>query len=158
MDERSRETLIELMTTQRVAALGTLRGGAPEVTMVQIAPAADFSAFYIHISGLAHHTRNLNQDSRASLMIMEDTSARPDPQTLARISISGTAERIDKNSEAFEVARSLYVSKHPDAARNFMLADFDLFAIKPESARFVAGFGRIFDLNSDDLRRVAADS
>jgi hypothetical protein len=38
-----------------------------------------------------------------------------------------------------------------NAALNFQLGDFLLVRIRPHSARLVTGFGRIFDLSSDDL-------
>jgi len=40
-----------------VASLGTLHGGAPSVSMVPVAPAADGPGFLIHVSRLTRVTR-----------------------------------------------------------------------------------------------------
>ena len=46
-----------------------------------------------------------------------------------------------------DFARDLYLRAHAAAAINFELPDFGLYAVRPVSARFVAGFGRIVDLD-----------
>jgi putative heme iron utilization protein len=150
MDDGSRTNLARLLFSQHVAALGTLRDGAPMVTMVPYAPSADFSIFYIHISGLALHTQNIRQDPRVSLLIMQRESEQ-DPQTLARLSIMGAALKIEASQPEYNESRNHYLHKFPRATRNFSLGDFALYGIEAETARFVAGFGRIFDLTVEDL-------
>jgi hypothetical protein len=53
-------------------------------------------------------------------------------------------------------ARSLYLTKFPQAALNFDLGDFALYRIQPRWARFVAGFGQIFNLTLADFKQTAA--
>ncbi len=157
MDRQSRLTLAELVRSQRVAALGTLREGTPFVSLVAYAPVADFSAFLIHVSRLAYHTQDLLADPRASLMISEPDPGTGDPQTLARFSVVGRAREMPAGDPGLEAARQLYVSRFPEAAPLFALGDFAIFRIEPASARFVAGFGRIFNLDGDDLARAAGE-
>jgi putative heme iron utilization protein len=156
MDAESLEILSRLIRSQRVGALGTLRNGAPHVSMVVCAVAADFSAFWVHLSRLAFHTQNILQDTRVGLMIAEPDDGSRDPQTLARISIQCEARPLAKESQEFGEARSLYLARFPEAIGNFELGDFDLFRIEPQSARFVAGFGRIFNLGPANFRAAAA--
>ena len=156
MDDESQQTLAHLIREQYTAALGTLREGAPFVSMVIFAAAPDFSAFILHLSRLAHHTQDLLRDSRASLMITEAEMGSRNPQTLARVSILGRAVRIPKDTQEYEFARATFVQKHPKGVINFSLGDFDLFKIRPENARYVAGFGKIFDLTADDIKQAAA--
>jgi hypothetical protein len=156
MDPESQQTLARLIRAQRTAALGTLRGGSPFVSMVLFAAAPDFSSFYLHLSRLAHHTQDLLRDSRASLMIAEAEKGTQNPQTLARVSILGRGIQISKDASEYELARAAYIQKYPQGAFNFSLGDFELFKIQPESARYVAGFGKIFDLAADDFRLAAS--
>ncbi len=65
MDAQVRQLLIR---DQRTAALGTVRNGAPEVSMVLFAASQDCPAFYLHTGKLAHHTQNILHDARVSLM------------------------------------------------------------------------------------------
>jgi hypothetical protein len=66
MDDETLQLLAALIRGRRIAALGTLRQGAPFVSMVPYAPAADFSAFYLHMSRLAYHTQDILKDAQVS--------------------------------------------------------------------------------------------
>jgi len=156
MDAESLGILSRLIRGQRVGALGTLRNGAPHVSMVVCAVSVDLSAFWVHLSRLAFHTQNILQDPRVGLMIAEPDNGSGDPQTLARVSMQGEAQPLAKGTQDFGEARSLYLARFPEAIGNFELGDFDLFRIEPQSARFVAGFGRIFNLGPANFREAAA--
>lgn len=155
MDAQSQQTLARLIRTQRIAALGTLRDGGPLVSLILYAVSPDFSAFYIHASRLAQHTQDILQDARVSLMIAETDTGVPDPQTLARVSIRGEAVEVPSSGVAYAEARSLYLTKFPQAAFNFGLGDFALYYIQPRRARYMAGFGQIFNLTLADFKQAA---
>jgi len=157
MDKPSEQLLAHLIRTQRTAALGTLRDGYPFVSMVLYLPALDFSTFYLHISRLAHHTQDLLKDPRASLMISQTDDGAQDPQALARVSILGTAHELGREEAGYQAVQSAYLAKYPQAATSLALADFSLFSIHVNQARFVAGFGKIFNLKPEDFRHVAAN-
>jgi putative heme iron utilization protein len=151
MDQSSQQTLVELLHGQRTAALGTLRDGAPLVSMVLYAMETDLSAFYIHVSSLAHHTDGLTENNRVSLLIAQPDDGNKDPQTLARISIQGRAEAMERGTRDYVESQALYLARHPQATMNFQLGDFALYRIVPSAARYVAGFGRIFNLSRERL-------
>ena len=155
MGTETRQILARLLRTQRIAALGTLRDGAPAVSLVLFAPSPDFAFFFIHISRLALHTRDILQDRRVSLMFAETDSGAGDPQLLARVSIQGTAVEVPVTDDDYAGCKSIYLTKYPHAAFNFQLGDFSLFRIRVSSARLVAGFGKIFDLTTEDFRKAA---
>ena len=155
VDDRDLHTLARLVLDNRVAALGTTRGGQPYVSMILYAAAPSFSALYIHASGLAQHTRNIAKDPRVGLMISEPDAGTADPQTLARVSIRSEAVVVTPEDPAYEAARLTYVQRHPEAAPNFQLGDFSLYRIEPLAARYVAGFGRIYNLRLEDFQRAS---
>jgi len=151
MDTESQRMITHLIRTQRIAALGTLREGAPFVSMVQFALSPDFSTFFIHISRLAHHTRNIVGDPRVGLMIAGTDTGKQDPLTLARVSIQGVAVEVPPTGSEYEEIESAYLIKYPQSAFNFQLGDFSFFSIRVCMARYVAGFGKIFDLTVEDF-------
>ncbi len=157
MDEPDRRTLISLVRERSLAALGTIIGGGPLVSMVLYASEPDLSSLYIHVSRLAQHTRGLLSQPRVGLLISERDRPSRNPLTLARVSIQGLAGLLHEGSAAFENARSRYLAVHPTAAINFDLPDFLLLGVQPESARFIAGFGKIFDLDREAWTRLAAN-
>ncbi len=155
MDAESRKKLAELIRNRSTAALGSLREGAPFVSMVLFATEDDFSAFYIHASKLAFHTQDIQADPHVSLMIAEAEAPGADPQQLARISIRGEAAVIAKDSPDYARVREMYLGKYPANAPLFGFGDFDLYRITPKTARYVAGFARAFNLTPAALAQVA---
>ncbi len=151
MDLEAKVVLAHLLKTQHVAALGTMHGSQPEVSMVTYLPATDFSRIYIHISGLARHTKNIQKQPAVGLMISEENNMNKDPQTLARLSMQGEAKLIDPSAPEYAQIKAGYLKKFPDSEVTFGLGDFNLYAIELESARFVAGFGRVFNLTKHGL-------
>lgn len=156
MDSESQLKLRQIIRSQRIAALGTLRDGAPLVSMILFAPAADFASFYVHISGLAQHTQDILKDPRVSLMIAETDRNDQDPQTIARLSIRGEAIAVPADTAEYDNVRAVYLKKFPGSAFNFELGDFSLYAIQPKSCRYVAGFAKTFNLTVEDLKRAAS--
>ena len=155
MDADLEKSLAEMIRSSRVAGLGTLRDGAPLVSMIAYLPEEDFSAFYIHVSQLAQHTRAMQADARVGLLISQPDDGRADPQTLARISILGTAEQVSTDDPGYSEIQSRYIARFPQATPLFGFGDFGLWRIVPGSARFVAGFAQAFNLTSEALKRVA---
>jgi hypothetical protein len=156
MDSVFLQTLARLIRTQRIAAFGTLRDGGPLVSMILYAASKDFTAFYIHASRLALHTQDILKDSRVSLMIAETDTGEKDPQTLARVSIRGEAVAIPPTDADYDEAKAVYLAKFPEAAFNFTLGDFSIYKIVPRTARYVAGFSKIFNLTVEDFKQAAA--
>jgi putative heme iron utilization protein len=157
MEESDRRELVELVRERSIAALGTIFDGGPLVSMVLYACERDLSCLYLHVSRLAQHTRGLLSHPRVSLLICEPDRASRNPLTLARVSIQGVAGALEEGSAEIERARSLYLGVHPTTAINFNLPDFLLFGVRPQSARFIAGFGKIFDLDRDAWASIASE-
>ena len=144
-----------LIRTQRIASLGTLRDGFPFVSLVPFAETDDFSALLIHISRLALHTQDILQNPRVGLMIAEPDDGLKNPQTLPSASIQGEAVLVPRDSKNYEAFADRYLHKFPDAAMTFSLGDFELYQIDARSARFVAGFGQIFNFGQLDFQKAA---
>jgi heme oxygenase (biliverdin-IX-beta and delta-forming) len=156
MDQQSEHSLPKLIRETRVAALGTLHEGEPNLAMVAYSFAEDFSAFYIHVSRLGKHTADMENDPRVSLLIAEIDDRRADPQTLARVSIRGVAEIMRRTDPGYAQVKQNYLERFPEAEQLFSLGDFNLWKISPRGGRFVAGFGRAFNLAPEALRKVSA--
>ena len=148
MDAETSQLLKQLISKERTAHLGTLRGGAPMVSMTLYLPEKDLSAFYVHVSSLAWHTQDLKQDGRVALSIGETDDRRPDPFTLMRVTIRGEA------TQMISGPKDAWLARFPEQAINFTLADFSFWQITPRDARFVAGFGRIHNISAAELRRI----
>ena len=156
MDSTSEEALARLIHRTRVAALGTIHDGEPNQAMVAVAHETDFSAFYIHVSKLGKHTGDMEASPHVSLLFTEGDDQRPDPQTLARVSIQGVVEILPRDAADYARVKNLYLQRFPEAEQLFSLGDFNLWKITPKSGRFVAGFARAFNVVPEALKKVSA--
>jgi putative heme iron utilization protein len=148
VDSDTSALLRKLITKERIAHLATLRGGAPMASMTLFMPEPDFSAFYVHVSRLAWHTQDMMQDGRVALSVAETDDGRPDPFTLMRVTVRGDAIQLGDGPKAD------WLTRFPEQAINFELADFSFWKIVPRDARFVAGFGRIHNISAKELEAV----
>jgi heme iron utilization protein len=120
------------------------------VSMTLYMAEPDLSAFYVHVSRLAWHTQDMQQDARVALSISETDDRRADPFTLMRVTIRGEAVQLSGQQDAL---KERWLARFPEQAINFTLADFSFWKITPRDARFVAGFGRIHNLSAAELTR-----
>jgi putative heme iron utilization protein len=139
--------LARLLRGARIAHLGTLRQGAPLVSMTLFLAAPGFDAFHVHVSRLAWHTQDMGADARVALSVAEADDAREDPFTLARVTIRAEAARVAEDP----ALKRAWLARFPAQAVNFELADFAFWRLAPRDARFVAGFGRIHNLSAAEL-------
>lgn len=89
------------------------------------------------LSDLADHTKNLEADSRASILL-DGTGGLENPLTGARASLQGT---ITKTTDTQALNR--FIRRHPSAELYAGFGDFNLYRMMPERAHLVAGFGAI---------------
>ena len=97
----------------------------------------------ILISTLAEHTKNIQNDSRVSLI----THDRDDShiQSQGRVTVLGTAQKIAEKDQA----GTRYLRQFPDAENYFAMHDFSFYRILPMSLRYIGGFGKIHWLAAD---------
>ena len=154
MNSELSEQLERLLRARTTAALGTLRAGAPCVSMVPYAIAADGSGFIVHVSKLAAHTKDMLADTRVSLLVAEAEGEGKSPLGLMRATVQGQARRIPSGSNGHPGFKATYLARFPDAEPMFDFSDFSIFVIRPVSARFVAGFGQAHSLSAETMERL----
>ena len=151
------QTLRALLQTQQVAALGTLHNGQPYVSMVPFAMLPGGSGFVIHVSQLAAHTRDMLLSPPVSLLVVAPPTPDVPVQALARITVQGRAVQYADATEGHAEAKAAYLSRFPQSAELFGFADFSLFAIWPDSIRFVGGFAQATTLSPETLAEVLGE-
>jgi putative heme iron utilization protein len=124
--------------------------GDPYCSLVNVATAADGAPLLL-ISRLAVHTKNILADPRVSLMI--DERKEGDPLQGARVMLMGMAAVTDDPQ-----ARQRYLTRQPEAEMFAGFADFAFYRIALKGAHLVAGFGRIVDLEPQDVLTETGDA
>jgi putative heme iron utilization protein len=142
-----------LVRTALKGSLGTLdRGsGHPYASLVLFATEPDGTPIFL-ISRLALHTRNLEKDARASLLI-DGTAVLDDPMTGGRLTLMGQVRRTSSTT-----ALRRFLARQAGAQRYASLPDFAMFALEIVSGHYIGGFGKIFDLTPAQVLTDVADA
>jgi len=142
-----------LVRTALKGSLGTLdrSSGHPYASLVLFATEPDGTPIFL-ISRLALHTRNLEQDARASVLI-DGTAGLGDPLTGGRLTLLGQVRR---TSSATALRR--FLARHAGAQRYASLPDFGMFALEIVSGHYIGGFGKIVDLTPAQVLTDVADA
>jgi heme iron utilization protein len=109
--------------------------GWPANALVTVAAACDGSPILL-LSTLAHHTRNILADPRASLLI-EDTACFANPQAGPRVTVMGRIVRDDD-----PLLRRRFLARHPKAKAYAGFGDFAVYRMEVARLHYVGGFAR----------------
>ena len=104
------------------------------------------------ISGLAEHTRNLEQDPRASLLVAEGGAA--DPLANGRVTLLGACRRVDGDGGS---ARAAFFAAHPNSSSYADFRDFGFWKLQVAHVRYIGGYGRMSWISEADWRAADPD-
>jgi heme iron utilization protein len=111
--------------------------------------------FYLYVSGLATHTRNLLVVPRASILLIEDESKGDRVFARTRLSFECTATLLVRESQMEKEIVDRFANRFGETIEQMRgLADFQVFQLTPNQGRFVMGFGAIYRIEGDDLHRL----
>ena len=103
----------------------------------------------ILVSGLSAHTRALAASAKCSLLVGEP--GKGDPLAWPRLGLQCDAEKIAPEDAARSHIRARFLRRHKKAALYADFADFMFFRLTPVTASLNGGFGRAYQLTTDDL-------
>jgi heme iron utilization protein len=120
--------------------LASLTGdGAPWGSVVTFGPLGD-GAPVLLVSLMAEHTRNLEADPRASLVVAEPPNDE-NPLDRGRVTLAGRV--VQPRDTARAAARTAHLAAMPSAELYVDFDDFRLFVLEIERVRWVGGYGRM---------------
>jgi heme iron utilization protein len=144
-----------LVAATNIAALATLTAeGDPWASLVTYG-ALDDGAPVLCLSRLAEHGRNLDLDSRASLVITQ-VDIPSDPLASARVTLAGRAQR-PSDPVTLAAARAAHLASVPAASTYVEFSDFSLWVLRVERVRWVGGYGRMDSATGTAYAAAAPD-
>src|SRR5687767_13790864 len=146
--ERAR-TLVAQISTGTLCTLALEPEGYPYGSFVTVAFDAGDPIFLI--SGLAEHTRNLERDPRASLLVAEGGAA--DPLANGRVTLLGPCRRTEGDGSA----RAAFFAAHPNSSYYADFRDFGFWKLQVAHVRYIGGYGRMSWISEADWRAADPD-
>ena len=142
-----------LVRTALKGSLATLdrETGHPYASLILVATEPNGAPIFL-ISRLALHTRNLEKDPRASVLI-DGTGGLGDPLTGGRLTLSGLAR-----PSASSTGLRRFLARHPSAEGYASFADFSIYDLEVAGGHYIGGFGRIVDLSPTALLTSTDDA
>ena len=131
------QTLVSKMTTATLCTMSIEPVGYPYGSFVTYAIYNGNPIFLI--SGLAEHTKNLDKDSKASLLVAE--AGEGNPLALGRVTLMGDCKRLPEDHR--DNVREIFLSKNPDAKFYIDFKDFFFYMLEVSEVRYIGGFGRM---------------
>jgi hypothetical protein len=107
--------------------------------------------FFILISTVAQHGRNLLVTNNASLLFTEDESKTLQPFARKRVSIEAAVKEVLREENEFETIIQLFKEKFDTDLVGSLsgMGDFHLFKLSIMSGSVVMGFGQAYRLDSN---------
>lgn len=107
--------------------------------------------YYVLISEIARHARNLQQVPRASMMMIADEAESREIFARQRLTFDVTAERVARDDAQWSSVVSALKLRHGERITDLtQMTDFILFRLLPEQGLYVKGFGQAFQVSGDD--------
>ena len=147
--ERAR-TLVARIPTGTLCTLALEPAGYPYGSFVTVAFDEGNPVFLI--SGLAEHTKNLERDPRAAVMMAESGAA--DPLANGRVTLLGPCSRIEGDGDR---ARTAFLAVHPNAAYYADFRDFAFWKLRVNAIRYIGGYGRMCWISEDEWQAAEPD-
>src|SRR6204780_4391327 len=149
----SARTLLHLGRVVSLSTLSLKRPGFPFGSLMPYALDGAGRPVFL-ISTMAMHTQNLQQDSRASLLVIQPEESG-DPLGAARVTLVGNVLPIAE-AELGE-ARRLYLERHENSKYWVDFDDFSFFAMDVVDVYYVGGFGVMGWITAQEYSQAQPD-
>ncbi|MDH6250427.1 putative heme iron utilization protein [Chryseobacterium sp. H1D6B] len=103
------------------------------------------NTFYILVSFMARHTKNLAEGRKISMMFIEDESATKQMYARERLTIEASASQVERDSEKWNTVVAGLKEAHGKVVDVISeMKDFILIALQPVKGSYVNGFGSAY--------------
>ncbi|ELM6647256.1 heme utilization protein HutZ [Vibrio vulnificus] len=108
--------------------------------------------YFVLISKIARHARNLLENPQVSLMMIEDEERAKQLFARKRLTFDAVASVIERDTQLWHQVITQMEERFGEIVSGLsQLEDFVLFNLKAERGLFVKGFGQAYQVSGDDL-------
>jgi hypothetical protein len=127
-----------LLHSTHIGFLSSQGESSPETSMCPYA--AYRGDIVLHLSGLAKHSKNIEQHPQVGFMVCTPETKADSPLALPRISLTGMIEVVPQTEQ--QAYQQAYTHHIPDAVPLFSFPDFTLYRIQIDNVQWIGGFGK----------------
>ncbi|KHA59205.1 HugZ protein [Vibrio variabilis] len=141
----------EFRQERRTLQLATVNEqGRPNVSYAPFVQNQD--GYFVLISEIARHARNLQVNPSVSIMMIEDEESSKQLFARKRLTFDAVASVVERDSQQWQQVIKQMQQRFGEIIDSLsQLQDFVLFNMKPEQGLFVKGFGQAYQVSGDDL-------
>ena len=144
-----------LLRAIRVGALATLsQDGFPFASLVNVATDFDGAPLLL-MSSLSAHTRHLDGEPRASVLLSQ--GGKGDPLAHPRLTVTGRAVRVEDEAQRASV-KARFLARHPKSALYADFGDFSFWRLAIVRAHLNGGFARAATFEASQIATDLTDS
>lgn len=108
------------------------------------------NTFYILVSFMAKHTKNLSEGRKTSVMFIEDESATKQIYARERLTLEAATSQIERDSETWNTVVTKLKEDHGKVVDVISeMGDFILIALQPVKGSYVNGFGSAYFVDAN---------
>lgn len=108
------------------------------------------NTFYILVSFMAKHTKNLSEGRKTSVMFIEDESATKQIYARERLTLEAATSQIERDSETWNTVVTKLKEDHGKVVDVISeMRDFILIALQPVKGSYVNGFGSAYFVDAN---------
>ncbi len=141
----------EFRQERRTLQLATVdENGRPNVSYAPYVQNQD--GYFVLISEIARHARNLQVNPSVSIMMIEDEGSSKQLFARKRLTFDAIESVVQRDSEQWNLVIAQMQERFGEIIDGLsQLQDFVLFNLKAEQGLFVKGFGQAYQVSGDDL-------
>lgn len=143
--------IMEFRQERRTLQLATVdQDGRPNVSYAPFVQ--NQQGYFVLISEIARHARNLQLNPNVSIMMIEDEESSKQLFARKRLTFDAVASVVERDSEQWTQVIAQMQNRFGEIIEGLsQLQDFVLFNLKAEKGLFVKGFGQAYQVSGDDL-------
>jgi len=145
-----KENYQQLIQSQQTLLLSTVtEQGKPESSYAPYVR-DEAGVFYIYVSELASHTKNMLQNQQASILFIQPEKECKNLFARERVIFDCSINEVQREDECYYKQMLIMKEQLGETVELLQsLPDFHLLALTPVNGKYIAGFGKAFSIDQD---------
>jgi len=111
--------------------------------------------YYIYISSMAKHFKNIERYKKVSLFFVEDENSCENIFRRKRVVLQCDCEKLKRDTKEFEILAEAFEQKHGSTMKILKdMKDFSFFEFKPFYGEAVFGFGEAYNIGGEKFDQL----